>query len=65
MRTVCALIAAAWFFAGLVVDLNPLVGFGFLALTFVDWAAIARDDLFRPGSTPGRRPDEPGRPADD
>ena len=35
-RTICASIAAAWFFAGLVITLNPLVGFGFFALAFVN-----------------------------
>ena len=35
-RSICALIAAAWFFAGLALTLNPLVGFGFLALAVVN-----------------------------
>ena len=42
-RSVCALLAAAWFFAGLVFSLNPLVGLGLLALGFVDWVDIVGD----------------------
>jgi hypothetical protein len=42
-RSVCALIAAVWFFAGIVLPLTPLVGFGLLALAFVDWDALFRD----------------------
>lgn len=59
-RSVCALIAAAWFFAGLVFVLNPLVGFGFLALAFVDWADIIGDL-----PTVTLRPDDSERPPDD
>ena len=61
-RSVCALVAAAWFFAGVVLDLNPLVGFGILALGFVDWDALF-DGLF--GDRITFAPREPHRPADD
>ena len=63
-RSICALIAAAWFFAGLVFTLNPLVGFGFLALAIVDADEIL-DLLFdeRPRITLPARDRTP--PADD
>jgi hypothetical protein len=59
-RSICATIAAVWFFAGIVFTLNPLVGFGFLALAFVDWDDLLGD---RPEIT--LPPRDSARPADD
>ena len=59
-RSVCALIAAAWFFAGLVFSLNPLLGLGFLALSLVDWGVLLDD-----GPAIRLAPRDPDRPADD
>jgi hypothetical protein len=59
-RSVCALIAAVWFSAGIVLALNRLVGFGFLALAFVDPDDLLGDRL---AISLARRDSE--RPADD
>lgn len=59
-RSICALIAAVWFFAAIVFDLNPLVGFGTFALAFVEWDDLLGD---RPAITLPARDSK--RPADD
>ena len=59
-RTICASIAAIWFFAGLVISLNPLVGFGFLALAFVNV-----DDILGGGPEITLPPVDRERPSDD